>query len=266
MLPEVFRIFSRSVSGYEFFYVLGLAAAAWTILRLSRREGLDTVEVAAFVILGIFCGLLGSRMLAPLATQLARLPFAPFDSQELRRDMATGGSLFGGAFALLLFALLYSRTFFRGKRWQLLDVSVIGIALGQGIGRLGCFAAGCCFGIPTSLPWGVSFPWLGRSPHPMAGTPLHPVQLYEAALCLANALLLYVIWRRRRFPGQVTCLFLVNYGLIRFSLEFLRHHGPGEMIWPGGLSWYQACSLLLLLAGWLCRRRWKKIGLRKKCL
>jgi phosphatidylglycerol:prolipoprotein diacylglycerol transferase len=258
MIPELFRIFSVPVSGYQFFYILGLVIGAATILLLSRREKLDAVEVAAFILLGIVCGWLGSRLLGSAFGQIARLGKQPLTFQALRQDFSTGGSFFGAVAASLLFAVLYSRAFFTKEYRRLWDIAVIGIALGHAVGRLGCFAAGCCFGIPTSLPWGVSFHSLGRDPHPWANVPLHPVQLYEASLVFANFVILILFRHKRRFPGEVFCFYLINYGLIRFFLEFLRHHGPGEMVWTGGLSWYQIFSLLLIMAGWLFRLRFQK--------
>jgi phosphatidylglycerol:prolipoprotein diacylglycerol transferase len=254
MVPELFRIFSIPVSAYLFFYILGIIIGATLILFLSRKEKLDTVEVAAFILLGVFCGLLGSRVLAPLWFQLARLPEAKFSLEAFRQDMASGGSFFGAVTACLIFAILYSRTFFKKNHRQLWDITVIGIALGHAVGRLGCFAAGCCFGIPTSLPWGVSFTRLGRFPHPLAGIPLHPVQLYEAASCIFLSLVLVRLWKRRRFPGQIFAFYLAGYGLVRFLLEFLRWHHPKDLAWSSGLSWYQLFSLLLLAAGLAYRR------------
>jgi phosphatidylglycerol:prolipoprotein diacylglycerol transferase len=258
MMPEMFRIFSVPVSGYMFFYILGIVIGAIPILWLSRKEELDTVEVAAFILLGIVCGWLGSRLLGSAFHQIARLGKQPFSFQALREDFQTGGSFFGAVAASLLFAVLYSRAFFKNNYRRLWDITAIGIALGHAIGRLGCFAAGCCFGTPTSHPWGISFAWLGNAPHPFAGIPLHPVQLYEASLCFANFVFLLLLWRKRGFPGQIFSFYLINYGLIRFFLEFLRHHGPGDMVWSGGLSWYQVFSLLLILIGWLFRLRFKK--------
>jgi phosphatidylglycerol:prolipoprotein diacylglycerol transferase len=258
MIPEWFRIFSLPVSGYMFFYILGIILGAALILRLSRKEELDTVEVAAFILLGIVCGWVGSRLLGSVFEQIARLGKQPFSFLALREDFQTGGSFFGAVAASLFFAVLYSRAFFKNNYRRLWDITAIGIALGHAVGRLGCFAAGCCYGTPTSLPWGITFTHLGQNPHPLAGIHLHPVQLYEAALVFANFIFLFLLRSKRRFPGEVFCFYLINYGLIRFFLEFLRYHAPGEYVWSGGLSWYQLFSLLLILAGWLFRRRFQK--------
>jgi phosphatidylglycerol:prolipoprotein diacylglycerol transferase len=249
MMPVAFRIGSLAVSGYLLLYALGTLAGVLLILALARREKLDLVEVAAFLAFAVFCGWLGSRLFVTLVVQVSRFPRLTISLASLRRDLAGGGMFYGAALAFLLFAPLYARAIFREQQGRLLDIAVLGIALGQPIARLGCLASGCCFGSPTSLPWGVVFTTLGPHPHPLAGIPLHPVQLYEAVLCFANFLFLAWLWRRRPFPGRVFAQYLVNHALIRFAMEFLRHHGRGEWLWPGGLSLYQGFSLALLLAG-----------------
>lgn len=258
MMPEMFRIFSVPVSGYLFFYILGIVIGAMVILWLSRKEKLDTVEVAAFILLGIACGWIGSRLLVSIYEQIARLGERPFSFQMLRKGFQTGGSFFGAVAASLLYAVLYARVYFKNNARCLWDITAIGIALGHAVGRLGCWCAGCCYGIPTSLPWGVQFKFLGYSHHPSAGIPLHPVQLYEATLCFANFVFLLLLWRKRRFPGQIFSFYLINYGLIRFFLEFLRRHAHDEMALGSGLSWYQVFSLLLIAAGGFLRFRFKK--------
>ncbi len=249
MKPEMIRLLSWSLSAYQFFYLLGLLAGTLFILWLARRQKLDLVETSAFLLLGIVSGSLGARLLLPLLLQLVRLPGGDFSLENLGRDFASGGSFYGAVFATMLFACLYSPRYF-GRKYPLLwDISVIGITLGHTLGRPGCFFAGCCYGKPTTLPWAVYYERLADMPHPLAGMPLHPVQLYEAVLGLANFIILLLLYRKPGFPGQIFSFYLVNYGLIRFFLEFLRHQQSAELIWAGGLSWHQAFSLLLIVAG-----------------
>lgn len=257
-MPVLFRVFSHSVSGYQFFYALGIVLGALLIVRLSRRERLDLVEIGAYMALVTGCGLLGSRLLPALLLLAFHSAGGTGAGVLLRNGLAGGGSFFGAVAAVLLFAALYTPRYFAGAHRRLWDITVIGIALGHGVGRLGCFAAGCCYGIPTALPWGVRFATLGKRLHPQAGILLHPVQLYEAALCLLLALFLYRRWKKRRFAGQIFALYLSGYGVIRFLLEFLRRQHPAELAWTGGLSWYQVFSLLLLLAGCWSRLRFQK--------
>ena len=260
MLPEIFRIGSRAVTGYEFFYVLGIAVGSLTILILSRKEKLDFLEMANYVIFGILAGLLGSKLISVASVFLAN-PAASLDHPRLLLDAARSGGMISGALILgILFGAAYAAIFFKQDRWKVFDVTVIGMALGHGIGRMGCFCAGCCYGLPTTLPWGVKFPLLGGNAHPYARGFVHPTQIYEAVLDLANFVILFWVWRKRKFPGQVFSLYLINYGVIRFLLEYIRNDGGRGYLIRGGsplasLSLPQLLSIILILGGVLILRK-----------
>ena len=104
--------------------------------------------------------------------------------------------------------------------WKTADVCAPGIAIGNFFGRQGCFAAGCCWGKPTSLPWGVQFTELG---HQITGVPLdahlHPTQLYESFSMLLVFFFLLWLHKRKRFDGQVILLYALLYSVIRFAIE-----------------------------------------------
>ena len=153
----------------------------------------------------------------------------------------------------------------RGYRlsfWKVSDAFAPGVALGQAVGRQGCFAAGCCWGRPTDAPWGVEF---GEAGHAVTGVPagihLHPTQLYESAAALVIFLALYGLHRRKRFDGQVVAAYAVLYGLTRFAVEFFRDDPRGDILGLTtltGLSTSQLISLLVVAGGLvflLLRRR-----------
>jgi phosphatidylglycerol:prolipoprotein diacylglycerol transferase len=137
--------------------------------------------------------------------------------------------------------------------WKTAVAFAPGVALGQAIGRLGCFSAGCCWGKPTTLPWGVRFTPLG---HEITGVPvdvdLHPTQLYESAATFLIFLFLFWLHRRKRFSGQVILLYAVLYAVTRFSIEFLRDDPRGDiagLTTLTGLSTSQIISLIFGLGG-----------------
>jgi phosphatidylglycerol---prolipoprotein diacylglyceryl transferase len=128
-----------------------------------------------------------------------------------------------------------------------------GLALGHSIGRLGCFAAGCCYGKETHHWWGVVF----RNPlaNQITGTPLNvplePTQLFEAAVELANFIFLMWLLKRRKFDGQVFGAFLFIYGVARFFLEFIRDDpGRGIGVWRR-MSGTQLIAIALVIGGGL---------------
>jgi phosphatidylglycerol:prolipoprotein diacylglycerol transferase len=151
---------------------------------------------------------------------------------------------------------------YRLSFWKVLDAFAPGVAIGQAVGRQGCFAAGCCWGRPTDVPWGVEF---GEAAHRITGVPigvhLHPTQLYESAAALLIFLLLYWLHRRKRFDGQVIAAYAVLYGLTRFTIEFFRDDPRGDILGLTtltGLSTSQLISLVVVAGGvffLLLRRR-----------
>jgi phosphatidylglycerol:prolipoprotein diacylglycerol transferase len=128
-----------------------------------------------------------------------------------------------------------------------LDVLAPAVALGQAIGRLGCFAAGCCFGTPSNVIWAVTFHDEGARALvgvPL-GIPLHPSQLYESlGVFILLAWLLNVL-KRRRFPGQVFVFYLFGYSVLRFCLEFMRGDLARGTVFGGAVSTSQFIAILV---------------------
>jgi phosphatidylglycerol---prolipoprotein diacylglyceryl transferase len=94
--------------------------------------------------------------------------------------------------------------------------------MGHAIGRLGCFAAGCCYGKETHHFWGVVFhnPLANQITGTPLNVPLEPTQLFESAVELANFFFLMWLLKRRKFDGQIFGAFLFIYGVARFFLEY----------------------------------------------
>ena len=131
------------------------------------------------------------------------------------------------------------------------DAFAPGLALGHAIGRVGCFAAGCCYGKETHHWWGVVF----RNPlaNSITGTPLNiplePTQLFESAVELANFFFLMWMLKRRKFDGQIFGAFLFIYGIARFFLEYLRDDPGRGSVFGGALTGTQLIAVGLVLAG-----------------
>ena len=158
-------------------------------------------------------------------------------------------------------AYLFLRKDRKAPFWRMADAAAPAIALGQSIGRLGCFAAGCDYGSATALPWGVTF--TSEYAHQMVGTPLgvslHPYQLYESGITFLLFLFLYQAFQKRRFVGQVFCLYLLGYGIVRFFLEFFRGDPDRGFVFGGLLSTSQFISLLIVPASLIL---WHRLGNR----
>jgi phosphatidylglycerol:prolipoprotein diacylglycerol transferase len=159
----------------------------------------------------------------------------------------------GGLILALITAILYMRH--AGLPALLTtDAFAPGVAIGHAIGRLGCFAAGCCWGQETNLPWAVTFDNVDAyqlTGVPL-GVPLHPTQLYESLTELAIFAFLWWYFHRAHREGTVIGWYLVLYSVARFAVEFVRHH---EQALIAGLSLTQWISFATLAAGiWLLMR------------
>jgi phosphatidylglycerol:prolipoprotein diacylglycerol transferase len=138
---------------------------------------------------------------------------------------------YGGLIGALAVAFWYMRKT-RLPALKTADVFAPAIALGHGIGRLGCFSAGCCWGIECDRPWAVTF--TSKAANELVGVPLnvplHPTQLYEAFAEFAIFAVLWTRIRKAHAPGQVIGLYLVLYATVRFVVEFYRNHEQG-LLW-----------------------------------
>jgi phosphatidylglycerol:prolipoprotein diacylglycerol transferase len=252
MFPRLFHLGSFSQSTYGVLVALAFLVALWVIARLARRAGLNSDAV---VNLGILCGLsaiVGAKIMMFLVDipYYARNPGEIFSLETLQ----AGGVFYGGLIAALIVAVVYMRRHHL-PALPTADVFAPGIALGHGIGRLGCFAAGCCYGLPTRLPWGVRYTDpLSQVARDYLGLPLHPTQLYESAAEFLIFGILYWRIRRQHAPGAIISLYLILYSTARFLVEFVRYHDqPNPFGGPLNTSQWISLALAALGAAWFIR-------------
>ncbi len=144
--------------------------------------------------------------------------------------LQAGGVFYGGFIAAILATLWYVRRHGLAL-WKVADAAAPAVAIAHGVGRLGCFAAGCCYGIATDLPWGVTFTdtYSGSLVGVPLNIPLHPTQLYEAATNILLGVILIWFHRRKQFDGQVFWVYVLTYAVMRFLHEFLRADPRGSL-------------------------------------
>jgi phosphatidylglycerol:prolipoprotein diacylglycerol transferase len=129
------------------------------------------------------------------------------------------------------------------------DAAAPGVALGQAIGRIGCLAAGCCWGSQCSRPWAITFtdPKAGQNVGVPMGVPLHPTQLYEAVgLFLLTGLILW--FGKGRAAGRTFSFYLIGAAILRFTVELFRDDPRGKVL-ATSLSTSQGIALGLFLLG-----------------
>jgi len=206
-------------------FALGFAAAIWIVLRRAKRWGFPPDPVLTLCFVLIFSGVIGAR----LAYVFMHVPeFAghwlnainPFAGEQFG---LAGLNLYGGVVLGFVVALWYAR------RQNLpilgtLDLLAPGVAIGIFVARWGCFFNGCCFGIPTDLPWGMSFPE-GSIPSYIFGTQhLHPTQIYSSLYGLILLFLTIYVDNRKRWFGITTAVFLMAEATFRTLIEPLRYY------------------------------------------
>src|SRR5881628_3276617 len=225
-------------------YGVLLAAAYLAGLKLAmvraKARGLDANRVLDLGIYIIISALVGAKLL------LLITDFKTFtsDPRELLTLARSGGVFYGGLILAVAVALWYIRRIGL-PLWTTCDVFAPGIALGHVVGRFGCLFAGCCFGKPTTKPWGITFtdPFAAANVGTPLGVALHPTQLYEAGAELLILIVLLVTERKGRpFPGRTFWLYMLLYAISRFIIEFFRGDDRGT-VWMFSTS--QFISILL---------------------
>lgn len=248
MFPQLFHIGRFFLPTYGLLVASGVLIGLWVSVRNSQRQGINPDHAWNLGILVVLCGIVGAKVLYVINdwdTYVAH-PGEIFSWSTLQ----AGGVFSGGLIGALLAAAWYVRRH-RMPALATCDAFAPGLALGHAIGRVGCFAAGCCYGKETHHFWGVTF--TNSFAHEQAGTPLHiplePTQLFESAVELANFFILMWLFKRKKFDGQVFGAYMFLYGIARYLLEFLRADpGRGE-VFGGVMTGTQLIALLLVVSG-----------------
>jgi phosphatidylglycerol:prolipoprotein diacylglycerol transferase len=240
MYPRLFE--AGPITVYT--YGVLLAAAYLLGLQLARvrakARGLDANRVLDLGIYIIIAALIGAKLL------LLITDFRTFSSnpRELLTLARSGGVFYGGLILAVTVALVYIRRIGL-PLWTTCDVFAPGIAVGHVVGRFGCLFAGCCYGKPTTLPWGITFtdPFAAANVGTPLGVPLHPTQIYEAgAEAIILGILLATERKGRAYPGRTFWLYMLLYAVSRFIIEFFRGDERGAV---GMFSTSQFISILL---------------------
>src|SRR5512135_1372097 len=204
MHPELLHIGSFVLPTYGVLLAIGFLAALWLLRRRAAAFGLSPDTVSDLGIWILLAGLVGSKLLLVIV----EWPRYVTSLSALGELLRSAGVFYGG----LIGAVVAAGVLIRKKQipfWTLADAAAPCVALGQSIGRLGCFSAGCCWGRETHVPWAITFtnPAAERNVGVPLGVPLHPTQLYEA-VGTAILCVLLVVFERRRFSGETFTRYL----------------------------------------------------------
>ncbi len=241
MYPDLISIGPLTIHTYGVFVALGFALAIAVTARLGKQEGVSAQRVMDLAFIGIVWAIIGSRLFYVLLN-LAYYRRQPLDMFKLWQ----GGLVFSGGLVIALLAVVWHLKRRGMPLLETADLFAPGLALGQGIGRIGCFFAGCCYGRPADVPWAVAFTDPGcLAPLHIS---LHPTQLYSALGGLLLFAFLMVLRKKRSFPGQVFIWYLILHSTFRLVVE--RFRGDDRGLVPGTeMSITQLLTLLVLIGG-----------------
>lgn len=290
MFPILFRvplpgIGPVTIHTYGVLLVVAFLVAILVARKLARREKIDpdhVVDLGVYVILG---GLLGAKILLLIVDW-------DFYTRQFRNILEEGGGAVGDALSFLggtgevigtiarmglsllqaggvfygglIVGVLVGVWYLRRHRlpvWKVADVAAPAVALAHAFGRVGCFAAGCCYGVPTELPWGVTFTnsYSGTLVGVPLNIPLHPTQLYSALGNLLIFAALLWFYRRKSFDGQVFWVYVAAYSVFRFVVEFWRGDPRGAVFGDAlSTSQFVAIVMFTVALGMLARLRTRK--------
>jgi len=230
---------------YGILLVLGMLAGLWIVTRQARKAGLVPDTISDMAVYAIIAGLIGAKVLL----LVVEWPFYSRNPRELLSLFQSGGVFYGGLLGAIPVAFWYARRH-RLDGWKTADVLAPGVAVGQAVGRLGCFMAGCCYGRPTDVPWAVTFTdlYANRNVGTPLDTPLHPTQIYESLACFLILGILLWMAPRKRFHGQVVLAYVTLYAVARFVIERFRGDAIRGFVLGGRLSTSQAIAIAMIVA------------------
>lgn len=255
MHPILFQIGPLAIPSYGIMAVITLMIGMIVVRRYARLEGRDPTQTMEAIFWSLMAGFVAAHVLEAIINW-PRYFGVP---GGLKLLLVSAGVMVGGVIGAIAFGIYW---FHRIKLplLQGLDILAPMGAIAEAVGRWGCFASGCCWGTPTDLPWAVTFPDLARRLHKgLPDVPLHPTQIYMSLVGFAVLTVLVLLYRRKRFHGQIMCAFLFLFSVTRFFIEFVRGDAERGTVFGGALSTSQFIgSILAVLAVvgyiWLARR------------
>lgn len=238
MYNNLFQIGPITIHGYGLMIAIGILAANFVAEYRAKKRNLDAENIYALTIWCIIGGMLGAKVLFYITEIKAIL-----ENPRILLNIADGFVVYGGILGGILAGYLYCKK----KKWNFLqyfDLIMPSIALAQGFGRIGCFLAGCCYGLETKSRCSIVFQDSDFAPN---GVPLLPTQLISSALDFLHFIVLIFLSKRVKASGQIAGAYLVFYSVGRFILEFFR----GDLVRGsvGILSTSQFISIFIFLFG-----------------
>ncbi len=229
MLPT-FTVLGLTIPMYGPLILLGCVLGILVAVYLPVRRDVPRQDIffcALFALIGMIVGAKLLYLAISLPGFIEAHAGYPWTFDDVTYLLTHGFVFYGGLIGAVAGVFIYGKAF-RLKIWYLMDSLIPSVPLIHAVGRIGCFCAGCCYGLPMDPPLGVYFRADSVAPHDIS---LFPVQLLESSLNFILFVALFIYSRKPRADRQITGLYIAGYGVIRFGLEFLRGDGDRGMLW-----------------------------------
>jgi len=211
MYPKI-HLFDFTIDSYQLSHAVGIIVVIILLHLEFKRNKYSPLDYFILIFVTLMTGIIGSKIYYLL------LYWDKFIRHPSEFIFSPAGSGWYGGLILGILSILIVSRLKHIPPLHVLDIITTILPLGQAFGRLGCFLAGCCRGIPTSVPWAMSFP-NGALP---TSDRVHPTQLYEMIIYLCVFLLLWKLRKKNLKDGSLFSLYLILAGLGRFIIEFIR--------------------------------------------
>jgi phosphatidylglycerol:prolipoprotein diacylglycerol transferase len=250
--PTLLKWGKFEIHSYGLLLALAFLIAIQIFVSRGKKRGIPEEPLSTVALVVLVLAILGGRALFVVThwSDYAADPMAVFRLWE------GGLTLYGG----YILAIAGGIAFVRAKKlplWRMADAAAPSMAIGIGIGRIGCFLNGCCFGLPAHVPWAVSFPPSSYSSYVFPGVPLHPSQLY---LSFAGFALFFVLLALDRVPHFDGWLFWTGVAIdaaMRFLIDFTRYYDQSSFLgkaWGLSFNVNQVLSVGLILTSLIVLR------------
>ncbi len=236
-LPSFFSDFLQIgevvIYSYAFCVVIGtIFSVAYTKWAARKYLGIRNISHKFFYTI-FLCGFVGGKIFYYLAH-----PMIYIHEPRLLLDNFSGGFVFYGSFVTAIIYVVWYLRKLKIPLLPMLDILAITTLIAHSFGRIGCFLAGCCYGLPTESRFGFKFP------NTYLET-VHPTQLYEAIALIFIMIGLLILSRYKKFDGQIFLGYVCFYALFRIFIEFIRGDDRGY-IFSGLISPSQFIAMLLI--------------------
>ena len=221
-MPLEINILGKNIPIYSFWGILGIIVALVVAFILVRKKKMDVFDFClntVFCLIGVW---IGSKLMFIITSwDIVKAIFANYSTIDAITILLRGGYVFYGGLIGGIVALLISLRVQKQNVFDYFDIFAVVLPLGHAIGRIGCFMAGCCYGMQYDGPLSYVYTHSADMNTPI-GVPLFPVQLVESVLLFMIFVAILIVHLKSKSNKTTTFIYFYAYAVIRFTLEFFR--------------------------------------------